>query len=262
MKHIPLTLCLYWHLRQPLQISLDQHFKSWTGRRSIRVPPCFTIFGIRLRPRLPLPSLRAVDDRVVVAVGGLHDVEVGPMGIRQIGKVRQPVRVFHDVGLIRAAAQHAVHDSRRLGAGDRGVGAEGAVRIPGDPAVFDRADHIIVVPRLRRHIAEDVAAAGTQLGKAHGDRCELRPGDAPARREAAAAHPVEYAEGGQRVDRIGVPGAVVHVGKADGDGDVLVQQQVVEHLGGFGPGHIAVGDEQPAGIAAQVLDVAGGIEPP
>ena len=71
---------------------------------------------------------------------------------------------------------------------------------------------------------------------------------------------VNSAQAGQSVHGLGVPGVGGNVVKGLGDGDILVQQQVVEHLGHLGAGHVVLRAEGPFGIAEQVLDVVVGVQ--
>ena len=71
----------------------------------------------------------------------------------------------------------------------------------------------------------------------------------------------EHAQGGQRLHRVSVPGAVGHIGEGDRGGHILVIQKGVEHLSHLGPGHVSVRAEGAVGIAAEVGDVVAGIQP-
>ena len=92
----------------------------------------------------PRPILTAVGAVIVVGVGGLHDLVIGPVDAGHIGELIQFLRVAIHIVHIRAAAQHVVHNGGHLGAGNGGVGPETPVGIAADPAVAGRLSYIPV----------------------------------------------------------------------------------------------------------------------
>lgn len=196
-----------------------------------------------------------------MAIGGFHDVIVGPIAVGQILEVHHVVSVRIHEALVRAAAQHVVHDGSNTGAGDGGVRTEGAVIIAIDPAVLDGADDGLIVPVALLNVREDVLAAVVQLTEAHGDHSELRTGHSLVGLEGPVRVADDDAQTGQRADRGRVPVAVLHIRVLDVGGNLLVQQQVVEHLGHLGAGHVPVGAEGAVGVAVQESDVILRVQP-
>ena len=178
----------------------------------------------------------------------------------QVGELGELVSVLDDKRHVGLTVQHAVDDGGHLSAGDQPVGTEGAVAVTLDPPVLDGVDHVAVEPIVGVHIGEDVDAAGGHLGKAHGHGGELSAGDLPVGLELVVANAVYNAQLRHDVDGSGVPGAVGHVVEGGLSVHILVLQEVVEHLGGLGAGHVAIGPEAVVGIAEQVLNVVVGLQ--
>ncbi len=89
------------------------------------------------------PVFAAAGAVVVVGIGGLCDLVVSPVSVRHIGELFQFICVAVHIGFIRTAVQHPVDDGGHLGAGDGVVRTEAAIGVAGDPAILDRAYHIV-----------------------------------------------------------------------------------------------------------------------
>ena len=196
-----------------------------------------------------------------MAVHSLGDGVPGPVGLGQVAELPQLVLVPVHVALIRRAAQHVVHNDRHLGPGDGVVRPEAPVGIPADPAVGAGVGDVRIVPGVPGHVGEPRLPVDLQVGEAHRDGHELRPGDGVVRPEGPVRIALHHAQGGQRVHRLGVPRVGGHVGEGHGDGHVLVQKQGVEHLGHLGAGHAPVRPEGVVGVAGQVGVVVVGVQP-
>lgn len=211
--------------------------------------------------RASAPVLGSVGLGVVVGVGGLHDLEVAPVGPGQVGELDQVGLVVDHVVTVGRAAQHVVDDGGHLGAGNPVVGTEVPVGVAADPAVAGRLGHVGVEPVAAGHVAEVAHGVLGLIGEGQGDDAELGPGDGVVGPVVAVLVAGDHAQRGQGVHGGGVPRVGGHVGEGLGNGHVLVVQQSVEHLGHFRPGHVVVRSEGAAGIAGEVGDVVGGVQP-
>ena len=125
----------------------------------------------------PRPILTAVGAVIVVGVGGLHDLVIGPVDAGHIGELIQFLRVAIHIVHIRAAAQHVVHNGGHLGAGNGGVGPETPVGIAADPAVAGRLSYIGIEPVVEGHVGEIAPGVLRLIGEGQSDDAELRPGN-------------------------------------------------------------------------------------
>ena len=227
------------------------------------VPPwaCFRkqIFPSRL-PVEPGPILLALDVVVVVGVGGLHDLEVAPVGPGQVAELDQVGLMVDHVVTVGRAAQHVVDDGGHLGAGNPVVGTKVPVGVAADPAVAGRLGHVGVEPVAAGHVAEVAHGVLGLIGEGQGDDAELGPGDGVVGPEGAVGIAGDHAQRGQGIHRGGVPRVGGHVREGLGNGHVLVQQQGVEHLGHLGAGHVVLRAESAIRVAEQVLDVVLGVQ--
>ena len=159
---------------------------------------------------------------------------------------------------VPGAAQGHVHHLGGLGPGHVVVRAEGAVPVAVGPAVGHGGADVPVPPVAGGHVVKgDGPAAGSSHAHAE-DLQKLHPGDGGVGLEGAvpiAAHNVLL---GQGVHRGVVPLAAFHVGKGGGGHRGLGGQQLVDHLGGLGPGHHVVRPEGAVAIAVHVGGVASG----
>lgn len=64
------------------------------------------------------PGLLATGLDILVSIGGLSDIVVGPVVLVHIAELAELVTVLVHIVLISAAAQHPVGDDGDLGAGD------------------------------------------------------------------------------------------------------------------------------------------------
>ena len=93
------------------------------------------------RPLLPVGGAS-----VRMSIGGLHDLVIGPAACRHVRELVQFVGVSVHKVRIRCPAQHPVHNGSHLSTCDGVVGPEGAVCVTADPAVLDRAYHLVIEP--------------------------------------------------------------------------------------------------------------------
>ena len=163
-------------------VSLDIRAHCVWHRCCFPLPPCLDGgHHRRFFPPRPLgqsvrqtgPVLRPAGLFIVVGIGGLDNVVISPIRLRYIRELAQLVLVAVHIVLVRRAAQHPVDDGGHFGTGNGVVRAESPVLIAVDPAIPDRANHLVIEPVAGIHIGKDVLAAGIQVGKPHGNDLSL-----------------------------------------------------------------------------------------
>lgn len=186
-----------------------------------------------------------------------HVVEVPCALIAQVGEAVDVTHVVIDVSLIADALSHAVHDSYDFSTGDLVVASECTVVVTGDPALLSSSHNCVVEPVGGGYIGE--LASGQVVLDAQEPNChssKLSTGDGGVRIELAVALTVDDASGSQSVHSGSEPILGADILEVDASlAHILVHKQVVEHLGGFGAGHVVVGLNSTVGIAIDVRDV-------
>ena len=208
------------------------------------------------------PGLAAAGLGVVVAVGGLHGVPVGPVALAHVRKGAKLAEMAADVALVCIALQQTAGDGCHLGAGDGVVRPEGPVRIAVDPAACGREVDVLGCPVAARHIGEALGAL-RQPFKAAGNGGELSAGHGGVGPEAAVRVAGDDAELLHIADVVGGPVALCHIGEGVGVGLIcrhLLGQQAGEHGGHLGAGHVAVRLEGAVGVTRQEGEVVGAVQ--
>ena len=196
-----------------------------------------------------------------VGVGGLLDRRGEPVaGVA----VRPGVHACRQVAvLLGDAVQHPVDHGHGLGAGDVGVGTEGAVLEALDPAQFRGPLNILLRP-VALDVGEGLGAAALSGVKPGTDGGELGAGDgglgvkgigAAALDDAQPRHGGDGGVGPVIVRHIGIGIAGQQIAVTDG-----ILQQAEEDGGGLCPGDQAVGPDVAVLVADDIGEVVGVIQ--
>ena len=213
--------------------------------------------GAGAHPQLVAGDGAGADARagVHLGLGGLSHMEVRPVAAGHVGEF---LLVAVGGEAVAGAAQGDVGDLGGLSPGDGLVGPELAA-LAGGPALGHRHADVAVAPVVPGHVAVGDRAAGGGDAQGYAQHLDiLHPGDIVLGVEVAGAVAPYHALQVQGVDGGGVPqpgGHVVKVGAADRG---LGGQELVEHLGGLGPGHGVFRAEGTVAVAAHIGGVAAG----
>ena len=214
----------------------------------------FFVNLLQILPRLGLAGLG-----VIVAVRGLHHVEIARICLRDIGEGLEALVALREICAVRAAGEHAVDDADDLGTGDRAVRLIRTLDIVQIASGDDGGD-VLIAPERGRDIGE-LHAALFQGEEAGGHRAEFCAGDGLGRLERAVGVAGDDALGRQRLDRSLIPLARRDVGELDVLRHRLIEEETIEDRRGLGAGEVAVRLERAVGIARDVREVVGVVEP-
>ena len=192
---------------------------------------------------------------VHLGLGGLGHMEVRPVAA---GHVVKFLLVAVGGEAVPGAVQGDVGDLGGLGPGDGLVGPEHAA-LAGGPALGHRHADVAVAPVVPGHVAVGDRAAGGGDAQGHAQHFDiLHPGDIVLGVEVAGAVAPYHALQVQGVDGGGVPHPGGHVIKAGAADRGLGGQELIEHLGGLGPGHGVFRAEGAVAVTAHISGVAAG----